>query len=62
MEQRQCIVCHKIVDEQVDNSVRCVFCDSLSHVECVEAWLVMYNACPMCQNPYVKPRIILVGG
>ena len=60
MEKKQCIVCYKIADERSDNVIRCFYCGSLSHSECVSEWLVKYNACPLCQNRFVVPKIILI--
>ncbi|MCK4371305.1 MAG: hypothetical protein KAW03_09570 [Candidatus Lokiarchaeota archaeon] len=60
IEKKQCIVCHKIVDPERDEFIECVFCQSISHAKCVTLWLAQYNACPMCLNGYVIPKVILV--
>ncbi|KKM71597.1 hypothetical protein LCGC14_1429030 [marine sediment metagenome] len=60
MKKKQCIICYEMVHEKSINVVKCIFCESLSHIKCVAEWLVKYNACPLCQNSFIIPKVILV--
>ncbi len=56
------IICYNMVHEESINAIKCVFCESLYHIKCVSEWLIKFNACPMCQNVFVVPRLMLVKG
>ena len=50
-----CAVCHQKVDKN-QNSIKCAFCGSIFHYNCVSNWLLQHNACPLCQNRFVIPK------
>ena len=50
-----CAVCHQKVDKS-QNSIKCAFCGSIFHFNCVSNWLSQHNACPLCQNRFVIPE------
>lgn len=50
-----CAVCHQKVDES-QNSIKCAFCGTIFHYNCVSNWLLQHNACPLCQNRFVIPE------
>ena len=50
-----CAVCHqKVINGQ--NSIKCSFCGTIFHYNCVSNWLLQHNACPLCQNRFVIPE------
>ncbi|MFX0142229.1 MAG: RING finger domain-containing protein [Candidatus Hodarchaeota archaeon] len=55
----QCIICHKPVDPNRHNTIKCSYCGSMYHSICVSSWLLKYNACPMCQNVFLFPNKII---
>ena len=60
MENKKCIVCHKETEPENNEIIKCPFCESLSHPDCITAWLLTYNACPMCQNKFLFPNLMLI--
>ncbi|TFF88621.1 MAG: hypothetical protein EU548_08615 [Promethearchaeota archaeon] len=55
-DQVQCGICHQyIVFER--NRISCSYCGNHFHYSCVGRWLMEHNACPICQNVYVFPRV-----
>ncbi|MHA1460187.1 MAG: RING finger domain-containing protein [Promethearchaeota archaeon] len=58
-ENIQCTICHEFIWHRSTQIIRCSFCGSKYHYSCVYDWLARYNACPMCQNVFVNPNLIL---
>lgn len=50
-----CAVCHQKVDKN-QHSIKCSFCGTIFHYNCVSNWLITHNACPLCQNRFVIPE------
>ena len=51
-----CTVCHKPIYNK-NQSIICPYCDCKYHYSCVASWISKYNACPMCFNVYVSPKL-----
>jgi len=58
-ENIQCTICHEFIRHRSPQIVKCSFCGSKYHYSCVYDWLVSHNACPMCQNVFLNPKIVL---
>ncbi|MHA1471944.1 MAG: RING finger domain-containing protein, partial [Promethearchaeota archaeon] len=58
-EDIQCTVCHESIWHRSTRVVKCSFCGSKYHYSCVHDWLVRHNACPMCQNVFLRPNLTL---
>jgi len=55
----RCTICHEFIPYRTPRIIKCSFCGSKYHYSCVYDWLARHNACPMCQNVYVNPNLIL---
>ena len=55
-KQVQCAICHKYVEKE-NNKIICPFCGSQFHLSCAHRWFLRFNACPLCQNRYLFPRV-----
>lgn len=53
----QCTICHNYIHNK-NRVITCSFCGSKYHEYCVSAWMIKYNACPLCQNVFLNPTII----
>jgi len=58
-ENTQCTICHEFIWPRHTRVVNCSFCGSSYHYSCVHDWLARYNACPMCQNVFLNPNLVL---
>jgi hypothetical protein len=56
IENKQCVICRKVVDVVDDHFIRCNFCGSMMHYACGAMWINKYNACPVCHNNYTVPH------
>ena len=56
----QCTICHNYISHEHKNSIKCSYCGSQFHSNCVSSWLLKYNACPMCQNVFTFPNRSLI--
>ena len=56
LKRVKCGICHKYV-ESYDNRISCSYCESIFHKSCVYRWILQYNACPLCQNIYLIPKL-----
>ncbi|MHA1240008.1 MAG: RING finger domain-containing protein [Promethearchaeota archaeon] len=55
----QCTVCHEFIWYGRSRTIKCSFCGSQYHYSCVSSWLTKYNSCPMCQNVFLNPNLVL---
>ena len=55
----QCTICHEFIWQRSTRIIKCSFCGSKYHNSCVYDWLVRHNACPMCQNVFLNPNLII---
>ena len=55
----QCTVCHEFIWQGRNQTINCSFCGSQYHYSCVSSWLTKYNSCPMCQNVFLNPNLVL---
>jgi len=55
----QCAVCHEFIWHRSAYIINCSFCGSEYHNICVHDWLAKYNSCPMCQNVFLNPNLIV---
>ena len=55
----QCTICHEFIWHKSSRIIKCTFCGSEYHYNCVADWLARYNSCPMCQNVFLNPNLIL---
>ncbi len=53
----QCTICHEYLDLEKERTIKCSFCESIFHYSCVANWLSKHNACPMCQNQFLIPKL-----
>ncbi|MBY8988880.1 MAG: hypothetical protein KGD61_10535 [Candidatus Lokiarchaeota archaeon] len=60
-ENVQCTICHEFISQRSTRIIKCSFCGSNYHNSCVHDWLARYNACPMCQNVFLNPNLVLSG-
>ncbi len=55
----QCTICHEFMGYRSTRIIKCSFCGSKYHDSCVYDWLARHNACPMCQNVFLNPNLVL---
>ena len=53
----QCTICHDFINPKKDKQIKCSFCGSQYHSNCITSWLLEYNSCPMCLNVFLMPKI-----
>ncbi len=58
-ENIRCTICHEFIWPRSTRIIKCSFCGSSYHNSCVHDWLARYNACPMCQNVFLNPNLVL---
>ncbi|MFX1376964.1 MAG: RING finger domain-containing protein [Promethearchaeota archaeon] len=57
LKKVSCIVCHKYIDQEKIQAIKCSYCESQFHAKCITSWLMKYNSCPLCLNVYIMPKI-----
>lgn len=53
-----CTICHELVSLRENENIKCSYCGSQYHRNCITSWLLKYNSCPMCLNVFLKPNLI----
>ena len=56
LENRQCVICRRIVNVVDDHFIKCNFCGTQMHYACIAMWIGKHNACPVCYNNYTIPH------
>lgn len=59
MKSVQCTVCHELILPRTTEIIKCSYCGSQYHYSCVYDWLARHNSCPMCQNVFLNPNLVI---